>query len=264
MSQPGGPTELPPPPPLRPRGVGEILSAAFDLYGRYWRTLLPLVAVVVIPLSILQYALADATRVDRAGELSTKEAVGAGFGGLVIGLGSLFLTILVTGAVAWAVAGILVRREPDLGESYRFGLARFWPIVLVSILTALAVAGGFILLIIPGFIFLTRFSVSVPVLVVENRRGTTALSRSWDLVTGYSWPVFGTLILAALLTGLVSAVLTVPFAAWFLKGLLAGIASTITTPFVALVLALIYFDLRVRKEHLDIASLDAQLRASAP
>ncbi|HEX5950038.1 MAG TPA: hypothetical protein VFZ96_03460 [Actinomycetota bacterium] len=264
MSQFGDQTELPPPPPLRTRGVGEILSAAVDLYGRYWRTLLPLVAVVVIPLSILQYGLAEATRVERVGELSAEEAVGAGFGWLVIWLGSLFFTILVTGAVAWAVAGILVRREPDLGESYRFGLARFWSIVLVGILTALAVLGGLILLIIPAFIFFTRFSVSVPVLVVEGRRGTNALSRSWDLVTGHSWPVFGTLLVAAMLSGLVSAVLTLPFAGWFVQGLLAGIASTITTPFFALVLALIYFDLRVRKENLDVAGLDAELRASAP
>ena len=27
---------------LAPRGIGEILSTAFQLYGRYWRTLLPI------------------------------------------------------------------------------------------------------------------------------------------------------------------------------------------------------------------------------
>lgn len=264
MYESGGPHELPPPPPLRPRGVGEILSAAFDLYGRFWRTLLPLVAVVVIPLSILQYGLADLARVDEVGRTTTEVNAATGLAGAVIGLGSVLLTILVTGAVAWAVAGILVGREPDLGQSYRFGLARFWSIVLVGILTALAVLGGFILLVIPAFIFFTRFSVSMPVLVVEGRRGTSALSRSWDLVTGHSWPVFGTLLVAGLLTGLVNSILTVPFAGWFVKGLLAGIASTITTPFFALVLALIYFDLRVRKENLDVAGLDADLRASAP
>jgi hypothetical protein len=264
MSQSGGPTYLPAPPPLRPRGVGEILTAAFDLYGRHWRTLLPLVAVVVIPLSILQYGLADVVRVEPVDRASTEVNAGTAFGGAVIGLGSLFLSILLTGAVAWAVAGVLVGREPDLGESYRFGLARFWAIVLVGILTALAVFGGFLLLVVPGLIFLTRFSVSMPVLVVEGRRGTSALARSWDLVTGHSWPVFGALVVAALLTGLVNAILTFPFAGWFVEGLLAGIASAITTPFFALVLALIYFDLRVRKEHLDVAGLEADLRASAP
>ena len=51
MSQPGAPIDLPPPPPLRPKGVGEILSAAFDLYGRYWRALIPLVPLTGVPVS---------------------------------------------------------------------------------------------------------------------------------------------------------------------------------------------------------------------
>ena len=34
----------------RPLGIGEILSAAFRLYQRHWRTLLAIAAVVVVPL----------------------------------------------------------------------------------------------------------------------------------------------------------------------------------------------------------------------
>jgi hypothetical protein len=273
MDQPGGPIALPPPPPLRPKGVGEILSAAFNLYGRHWRTLIPLVAVVVVPLSILQYGLDaalwdDAVRTTAGGVeivVSGEDAWQAAVGGVVLGLGSLFVTFVLLGAVAWAAAGVLVGREPDLGESYRFGLARLWSILLVSLLAGLAVLGGFILLVIPGFIFLTRFSVSVPALVVEGKRGRAALSRSWNLVKGQSWPVFGTFVVAGLLTGAVSGILTAPFSdSWFLRGLFAGIGSALTMPFTALVLSLIYFDLRVRKDGLDVAGLETELRAAAP
>ncbi len=273
MSQPGAPISLPPPPPLRPKGVGEILSTAFDLYGRYWRTLIPLVAVVVVPLTILQYALdevlwGDVVRTTASGiEIvgSTEEAWQGAVGSLLLGLISLFVTLVLMGAVAWAAAGVLVGREPDLGESYRFGVARMWSVLLVGLLTGLAVAGGFILLIVPGLIFLTRFAVSVPAFVVEGKRGRSALSRSWNLVTGHSWPVFGTLLVAGLLAGAVSAVLTVPFSGpWFVRGLLAGIGSAITTPFTGLVFSLVYFDLRVRKDGLDVAGLERELRAAAP
>jgi hypothetical protein len=34
----------------RPLGIGEILSTAFRLYQRHWRTLLAIAAVVVVPL----------------------------------------------------------------------------------------------------------------------------------------------------------------------------------------------------------------------
>ncbi len=41
-------------------------------------------------------------------------------------------------------------------------------------------------------------------------------------------------------------------------------ASVITYPFTALVVGLLYFDLRVRKESLDVMTLDRELRAAAP
>jgi hypothetical protein len=34
---------------MPPRRIGEILSAAFQLYRRHWRTLLAIAAVVVVP-----------------------------------------------------------------------------------------------------------------------------------------------------------------------------------------------------------------------
>jgi hypothetical protein len=43
IDQPGGTA------PPRPMRIGEILSAAFDLYRRHWRTLLTIAAVVVVP-----------------------------------------------------------------------------------------------------------------------------------------------------------------------------------------------------------------------
>jgi hypothetical protein len=36
----------------RTLGIGEILSTAFQLYRRHWRTLLAIAAVVVVPLTL--------------------------------------------------------------------------------------------------------------------------------------------------------------------------------------------------------------------
>ena len=43
----------------RPMGIGEILSTAFQLYQRHWRTLLAIAAVVVVPFTLLQYLFGD-------------------------------------------------------------------------------------------------------------------------------------------------------------------------------------------------------------
>ena len=46
----------------RPMGLGEILSAAFQLYRRHWRTLLAIAAVVVVPITLLHYLVGDLVR----------------------------------------------------------------------------------------------------------------------------------------------------------------------------------------------------------
>jgi hypothetical protein len=263
-----GPSDLPPPPSLQPRSVGEILETAFRLYGRHWAVLMQVVAIVVVPLTLLQYAVGDAVNgtvtTTSNGEVVLHEGAGqAIFGGLLVAVLGLLILQILYGAVAWAVATVLVGRQPDVGESYRFGYRRMWSILLVGVLFALAVFGGFLLIVVPGVIFAVRFSVAVPALVVEGRRGTEALSRSWNLVKGYSWPVFGAFLVAFLLTSIVNSVLTATSGNWFVDGLLASIGSIITTPFVGLVIGLIYFDLRVRKEMLDVATLDRELRAAS-
>ncbi len=263
-----GPIQLPPPPPLRPRSVGEILEAAFSLYGRYWRTLLALVAVVVVPLTILQYLVADAivgSTVTRDGQIVVTGSSGRAWGsGFLLGVLALLIQQILIGALAWAVASTLIGREPDIGESYRFGYRRLWSILLVGILFALAVFAGLIALVIPGIIIAVRLSVAIPALVVEGKRGTAALGRSWDLVRGRSWSVFGAFIIAAFLTAIVNAALTsIAGSGWFANGVLAAIASVITTPFMGLVIGLLYFDLRVRKEQFDVATLERELQAAS-
>jgi hypothetical protein len=39
------------------RGIGELLRAAFQLYRRYWCTLMAIAAVVVVPLTLVQYGI---------------------------------------------------------------------------------------------------------------------------------------------------------------------------------------------------------------
>jgi hypothetical protein len=262
-----GPIDLPPPPPLRARSVGEILEAAFNLYGKHWKKLIQIAATLVIPLSVLQYLVGDAlgnnVTTDASGRVVHVDA-GIGAASFVVSMLALLIQVILIGAIAWAAVSVFIGREPDMGEAYRFGYRRLWTIVLVGILYVLVVAFGLILLIVPGIIFAVRFSVFVPAIVVERRRGTEALSRSWNLTRGRSWSVFGAFIVAAFLAGIVSGVFTAigNHAGWFVAGLLAGIASSITTPFTGLVLTLIYLDLRVRKEQLDVPTLERELAAA--
>jgi hypothetical protein len=251
----------------RPLGIGEILSTAFQLYRRHWRTLLAIAAVVVVPLTLLQYLLGDWLR--SRGEVTSYQQVSTatwavGAAGLVAGLAGLLMYLVLTGAITRAVAAEVAGEDPSLEQSYRFGFHRLGSVLLVSVLVGLATVAGLILFIIPGIWIGVRLAVSVEALVVEGRRGTQAMSRSWELVGGHWWHAFGALVVAGLLTGVVNAVITTPFSntGWFVQAVAAAVATVITLPYGVLVGVLLYLDLRARKEQLTLERLRTDLQAS--
>lgn len=81
-------------------------------------------------------------------------------------------------------ATALLRREaPILGA-----------VVVGSVVASLASAVGLLLLVVPGLVLATRWSLLVPVLVVERVDWRAGLRRSAGLVAGHGWPVFGVLL----------------------------------------------------------------------
>jgi hypothetical protein len=253
---------------LGPRGVGEILGAAFRLYRRHWQRLLAIAAVVVVPLTVLQYVLGHWVRIQ--GEVTRNQVASTSFwasatASLLAALIGLLLYQVLTGAITRAIAAEVAGEDPDVEQSYRFGFVRLGSILLVSVLVGLATVAGLIVFIIPGIYIGVRLAVSIQALVVEGKRGTEAMGRSWALVGGHWWHAFATLLVAALLTGLVNAVITAPFSAtaWFVQGVAAAVATVVTLPYGALVGVLLYLDLRARKERLDLETLRADLQASA-
>jgi len=252
----------------RHMGIGEILSTALQLYRRHWRTLLAIAAVVVVPITLLHYLFGDLVRTQ--GE-STRNGVvetaswAVGIAGLVAALAGIVMYLVLTGAITRAVAAEVAGQDPGVEQSYRFGFHRLGSVLLVSVLVGLATIGGLILFIIPGIYIGFRLCVSIEALVVEGRRGTEAMGRSWGLVGGHWWHVFGTVVVGGLLTGIVNAVITSPFGAtgWFVQAVAAAVATVVTLPYSALVGVLLYLDLRARKESLTMEALKTDLQASA-
>jgi hypothetical protein len=254
---------------LPPRGIGEILSAAFQLYRHHWRTLVAIAAVVVVPLTLLQYGIGHWVRTNGQ-QLHDQVVVSTSFwavasASLLAALVGLLLYQVLTGAITRTIAAEVAGQDLGLEQSYRFGLARLGPILVVSILVGLSTLLGLIVFIIPGIYIGVRLAVSTQALVVEDKRGTETMRRSWDLVGGHWWHAAFTLLVGALITGVVNAVITAPFSAgaWLLQGIAAAVATTVTLPYGALVGVLLYLDLRARRERLDLDILKADLQASA-
>ena len=253
---------------MAPRGIGEILRTAFQLYRRYWRTLVSIAAVVVVPLTLLQYVIGHWVR-SHGQQMHDQVVVSTSFwavasASLLAALVGLLLYQVLTGAITRTIANEVAGQDLDLEQSYRFGFARLGPVLVVSVLVGLATLLGLIVFVIPGIFIGVRLAMSIQALVVEDKRGTEAMRRSWDLVGGLWWHAAFTLLVAALITGVVNAVITAPFSAgaWVIQGIAAAVATTVTLPYGALVGVLLYLDLRSRKERLDLDTLKANLQAS--
>jgi hypothetical protein len=255
-------------PPMRP---GEILGTAFGLYRRRWRTLLAIMAIAVpfavsfpstrvLPGPGSEYQVIVHHRVVAVTASWTVTAL------LVLaGLGAVLGLAIFVGAIAAASAAAAAGEDLGAGRSYRFGIARVWSLLWVILMVWLLVglAG---LLIIPGIVVGVMLVATVPALVVEGRRGWTALSRSRSLVAGQWWHAFGTILLAWLLLGL--AVNVVDNAAgglghgWLVETGAQALSIMLATPYAALVGMLLYLDLRARTEPLDAELLRRDLRSA--
>jgi hypothetical protein len=210
-----------PVPELREMGVGQLVDASIRLYARHWKIFMGVAALFMVPLAALS-ALSQAyfsTELEQnEARLTDPETLPAfqDFVGLigpamVVGILSLLITPLVTGALAWAASKIYLGESPSIAEIVSFTFSRFGALLLVSILAFLAVAGGFILLIIPGIIFYLRLIFSPVAVVVEDKRGRRALGRSWALSKGSLGKIFGVVVLTALISIIAESIIGLPF-----------------------------------------------------
>ena len=282
---PGPALSLPPPPPptaqmrgdrpfaMQPMGVGEILDAAIKLYRSRWKSLMAIVAIALVPLTFLQVFLTRRLGSPFADPVATRgDLDSVMITSLVLtGIQVLVITPFLTAAVARASADVYLGHPVLVGSTFRFAVSRIHSILWISILSILAALLGFLLLIIPGIIVLVRFFFGPTVLVVEGKKGSAALGRSWRLAKGHFWKIVGTYILASIMAGFVETILAVPgalaFAAigpagWPVYAVAVSVAAILTTPFTTLIAVLLYFDLRIRKEAFDLEVMAHELSAT--
>jgi hypothetical protein len=208
---------------------------------------------------------------------------------------SVLLTIIVQAVLAGLLAPIIARgvagQQISAGDAWRITgprlpsvllatllvlLAGLGPVLIVGVITGIAllagapaaVYGGIVLLGLAALVLTiwlsTMLSLVTPVVVLEDERPVRALARSWRLVRGSFWRVFGITLLAGIIVAVAGGILQLPFTLFgavlgsgtggiviLVVGAIA--AGTVTRPITAGVTVLLYVDMRMRKEGLDLA-----------
>ncbi|HEY6568524.1 MAG TPA: glycerophosphoryl diester phosphodiesterase membrane domain-containing protein [Actinomycetota bacterium] len=251
------------------RGLGEILGAAFEIYKTNAAKLLTIVAVVVVPLTFVSAFLAyvvfkGSTTTTTIGD-TTITVSDRSFGFFILGTIvtlaiSVIISAMLQAAIMRGAAQATLGDPVDVDASYRWGFSKIGSVILISILVGLAVAVGFIFFILPGIFLAVMFAVAIPALVIENRRGTEAMGRSWNLVKGHFWHALVVILVAGLITGIVSGIIgAIGGSNWIVRWIFTAIAQIVVGPFAALVSILLYLDLRARSESLTADQLRGEI-----
>ena len=168
------------------------------------------------------------------------------------GVISLIVSLFFVGAVVHLVRDLEDgRRDEELSSLFAGVGPVFWQLLAVAILAGIGIAIGLVLLIIPGLILITIWSVVVPVVVLEKPGVFAAFGRSRELVRGHGWPVFGTLVVTWLITIGVAIVGGIIVAALggadIIQAIVNWLLSAALLPITALVISVLYFRLKAAK-----------------
>ena len=266
--------------PLQPMSFVDILDGIFMLYRQHFRLLFGIVAVyIVIGLGF------DLISVSAA----TAAAPGTGIViTLLAGIGSFIVSFLVVAGLAYASALVYLDRDITAQDALKQAWRRFFSLLGSAILWGLVVVGLSVTII--GIPFAIYFSVrwglyTLPVLF-EETTARNALRRSTELVRGTWWRVFGIMLAVSVIAFMISFILEVSFGfiltlmgvaeiegatlwdtirrlfipipseiGWIpyaIRRLVSVAIAGLAMPIGIIGSALLYFDLRVRKEGFDI------------
>ena len=212
--------------------ISSVLGDAFSVYARLWRR-----SVVVAGLVFAVVALASAFA-ERHPSVSDE---------LVVLVLSLIGSLLVQGALVEVVRDLHEGRAPaSTAEYYNRTRDALGTLLGVTLLAGIGVGIGFALLLVPGLILLSRWSLVVPLVMNERRGIGEAFARSNALVKGQTGRVLVVVFVAGLITGLGN--LLVSFAFVFLSPFLTAwiggaVAGVITAPYEAHVFTVLYYKL---------------------
>ncbi len=258
---------------LRPLEIGDVLDETFRMYRRHFFLFAGISVVLAIPAAALSgystfalfggflQALNAGQNPDTNSVMSSLALLGAGY------LLNFFLSPFTYGAVIYAACESALGRPVTIWGALRGVLSRYFAILGYVFLLDLMVV---LFCLFPLWIWIAVGWVAVlPVIFIEKSGLVAAMGRSWRLVEGRWWRTFLILFLIFLLSTFVSQALAAfLIIAQQVVGIIASnylvlavsqsfavIVAALVNPVVQIAVVLIYFDLRVRREAIDLFQL---------
>ena len=264
---------------LRPLEIGDLLDETFRMYRRHFLLFAGISAILAIPSAAssgFSWFAAFGSIFSTAGApTSDTTYIESQLAQVAVLLLNLLLAPFTYGAVIYAACESALGRRVSAGAIFMAILRRYLPLMGFLLLIGLMAV---MFCLIPLWIWIwVNWIAVVPMMFVENIGLGAAMSRSWRLLTGRWWRTFLIIFLIWVLTVVVRwalvAFAVVPLAAlsfFFSSYILLAISGAVTVvvdalvnPIFQIAIVLVYFDLRVRREALDLFQMAHRMASPA-
>ena len=212
-----------------------LVKEGFEIYKQKIVSILPLMLIfwgLIMILGILISFIAPGGIIENSGYLA-----------VLLILGIYLLMIFLSTFIGFSLVLLVIKPvRTKLKEIFQEVWKKLWQYFLVTILVGFFVIITSFLLIIPGIIVGVYLTFSSFVFIIEEEKGINALKRSWNLVKGNWWKVFGRIILLNIIIGAIYTILI------SINDLLGGVFQCFSMPFGIIFMYLIYLELKESKE----------------
>jgi hypothetical protein len=215
-------------------GLRSVLAEMWSVYRHHWRFLVPAAVIILLPQSVADGVL-EGFHVEHIRNLVDVATIGVALLTAAVNLmGQAIYAGLTAAAVVDWRAGQPLPPTRTLVRSMPIGR-----LIVLDLVVTLGAAVGFVLLVLPGLIFLTYVAASAPVLKLEHRGVWDSIRRSVSLVRGRAPKVFlivgGTIVFTELAVQAIAA----PFSGAALLSVVNLAGEAIFQPFEGLAIAIV-------------------------
>lgn len=243
--------------------LGQAFSQSFSVFGRHFVAFVVLTVLANIPNYVFQWGFAPTPVAPGALPEVNPWALLA----LPVGM---ICSMIATGTITYGVVQDLRDVPVSIGEAIAIAARRVLPMIGVALAFGILWVLGLILLVVPGFIVACMYFVAAPVCIVEREGVGGSLRRSRFLTKGHRWKIFGALLLIIVLGLIVfgmiaatvasSGLMTGPGGATMLQNagpvtIVQNAVAAVFGAFIAVLVAVFYYHLRVAKEGVDLAKV---------
>lgn len=258
----------------------ELLDRTFRIYRENFLTIVGLVAMVTIPITLLTLFLNPATGSALSGQSGNLRTTSASGSQLLINILNLVETVLIYAPLTYIASEYLFNRKVSIGQAFSATSSRFFKmgcgiILLGIVISIFGVMGVLLVLAFPPalalagilvYIVIACYGLIFQVLTLEDIGPSPAITRSFTLGKTRFWTIIGLGFIIGIITTILGSILTASAAvvafssasssnltgSVLLITFLGALISIFLTPITPIAFTLLYYDIRVRSEGLDI------------